>query len=118
MRIKLDENLPAELVDDLRRLGHDADSVQSQGLAGRPDSVVVEAARRSARVLFTLDKGLGDVRRFPPRRYSGVVLFRLGTKGRTVARRIVLAALPQIMKQRDLSGRLLVVTESSMRLRA
>jgi predicted nuclease of predicted toxin-antitoxin system len=86
MRIKLDENLPAELGEDLRRLGHGVDSVQSQGFAGRPDTVVADAARRSHRVLFTLDKGLGDVRRFPPRQYNGVVLFRLGNKGRTSAR--------------------------------
>jgi predicted nuclease of predicted toxin-antitoxin system len=29
MQIKLDENLPAELVDDLTALGHDVDSVES-----------------------------------------------------------------------------------------
>jgi predicted nuclease of predicted toxin-antitoxin system len=58
MRLKLDENLPAELVEDLRALGHDADSVESQGLAGKPDTVIADAARRSDRVLVTLDKGL------------------------------------------------------------
>jgi predicted nuclease of predicted toxin-antitoxin system len=64
MQIKLDENLPAELVDDLTALGHDVDSVESEGLAGQPDLIVAAAGHRSQRVLFTLDKGLGDVRRF------------------------------------------------------
>lgn len=31
MRVKRDENLPAELVEDLRALGHDVDSVLSEG---------------------------------------------------------------------------------------
>ena len=37
MRIKLDENLPAELVDDLAAMGHDADTVASEGLTGFAD---------------------------------------------------------------------------------
>jgi CRISP-associated protein Cas1 len=35
MRIKLDENLPAELADDLRRLGHLVDTVADEGLEGQ-----------------------------------------------------------------------------------
>jgi len=58
VRIKLDENLPVELVEDLQALGHEVDSVVSEGLAGQPDSIVADAARRRHRVLFTLDKGL------------------------------------------------------------
>jgi hypothetical protein len=32
MRIKLDENLPAELAEDLRHLGHLVDTVTDEGL--------------------------------------------------------------------------------------
>ncbi|WP_437769271.1 DUF5615 family PIN-like protein [Sorangium sp. So ce764] len=45
MRIKLDENLPTSLVDALVQLGHDADSVQQEGLQGSPDSGVWAAAQ-------------------------------------------------------------------------
>lgn len=44
MRIKLDENLPAELADDLWACGHDADTVVGEHLAGEPDAIVAEAA--------------------------------------------------------------------------
>src|ERR1017187_4656021 len=37
MRFKLDENLPVELVTDLRDLGHDADTVADEGLRGAAD---------------------------------------------------------------------------------
>jgi len=117
MHIKLDENLPAELVDDLAARGHNVDSVEREGLAGAPDSVVTAAARRSHRVLFTLDKGVADVRRFPPQQYAGVVLFRVRHRGRTTLRHIVLDALAYLPPPSRLVGRLLVVTESSMRLR-
>ena len=118
MRIKLDENLPAELVDDLRAAGHDADSVVSEHLAGEPDPIVADAARRARRVLFTLDKGLGDARRFPPSQHQGIVLFRLGANGRANVRREIIAALPRLARYRSLAGRLVVVTESSIRLRS
>ncbi len=64
MRIKLDENLPVELADDLRAVGHDVESVVTEGLSGRSDGAIVSAVRRERRTLFTLDKGIGDLRRF------------------------------------------------------
>lgn len=37
MRIKIDENLPRLLTDELRALGHDAHYVEEEGLLGRSD---------------------------------------------------------------------------------
>jgi predicted nuclease of predicted toxin-antitoxin system len=45
VRLKLDENRPAELADDLAALGHDVDSVHGEGLAGAPDTRVAAASR-------------------------------------------------------------------------
>lgn len=42
MRFKLDENLPAELVADLRSAGHEGTTVPGEGLTGAPDSVLLE----------------------------------------------------------------------------
>lgn len=117
MRLKLDENLPAELVEDLQAFGHDVDSVVSEGLASQPDIAVVRAARQVRRVLLTLDKGIGDMRRFPPRSYAGLIVFRLSRKGRKHVRRAVLDALPRLMMHRRFVGRLFIVTESAVRLR-
>jgi predicted nuclease of predicted toxin-antitoxin system len=57
MKLKLDENIPAELLDDLREAGHDADSVREEGIAGAPDPVVLGRARAEERVLLTLTRG-------------------------------------------------------------
>ena len=65
MNFEIDENLPTELADDLRQLAHDADTVLGEGLRGAKDPAVVEAARASDRILFTPDKGIANVRRFP-----------------------------------------------------
>ena len=58
MRFKLDENLPGELVTDLRDLGHDADTVADEGLRGAADPAVMDAASAADRILSTLDKGI------------------------------------------------------------
>jgi len=44
VKVKLDENLPARLVWLLAELGHDADTVPQEGLAGRPDADIWAAA--------------------------------------------------------------------------
>ena len=51
MRFKLDENLPGELVTDLRDLGHDADTVAGEGLRGAADPAVMDAASAADRIL-------------------------------------------------------------------
>jgi predicted nuclease of predicted toxin-antitoxin system len=53
VKFKLDENLPVELVTDLRGLGHDADTVADEGLCGAADPAVVDAAFASDRILIT-----------------------------------------------------------------
>jgi predicted nuclease of predicted toxin-antitoxin system len=117
MRIKLDENLPAELADDLRRLGHLVDTVGDEGLLGHADPFVADAARRARRCLFSLDKGLGDIRRYPPNAYHGIVLFRFRRLGRTAVRRGILGLLPEIERQAPLRGMLIVAGDSGIRIK-
>ena len=42
MRFKLDENLPVELLEDLRAAAHEADGLRDEGLIGAPDDVVLD----------------------------------------------------------------------------
>ena len=53
MRVKLDENIPVRLAGELSTLGHDVDTVTSEGLKGKPDSDLWSAARREERFLIT-----------------------------------------------------------------
>ncbi len=116
MKFKVDENLPAEIVTDLRTASHDADSVIDEGLRGSPDPPILERARHEGRVLLTMDKGIADVREYPPEDYAGIILFRPRTSGRNAVISLFRRHLP-ILFQTDLSGHLLVVTESGIRMR-
>lgn len=82
MKFKIDENLPMEIRDDLRAAGHDAETIMDEGLTGASDSIIMDRVREEARALLTLDKGIADVRAYPPEHYHGIVLFRPHTAGR------------------------------------
>ena len=108
MKFKLDENLPVELVTDLRGLGHDADTVAGDGLRGAADPAVVGAASAAGRVLFTLDKGIASLQSYPVQQHAGVVLFRPDTSGRGAVVAFARERLHEVIEM-DLTGRLSVV---------
>lgn len=95
MRIKLDENLPASLVDILTPLGHDVDTVPREGLAGRKDSDVWAAAQGARCFLITQDLDFSDIRRYTPGTHHGLLLLRLRAPGR----RAITGRLRQIFER-------------------
>ena len=116
MKLKLDENLPSELRDDLRHLGYEVDTVVDEGLAGVPDPVLLEHVRVDERTLLTMDKGIADVRTYPPDRYHGIVLIRPPTTGRAAVLAFMRPLLTTLLSL-DLAGHMTVVSESGIRLR-
>jgi predicted nuclease of predicted toxin-antitoxin system len=82
MKIKLDENLPESLAELLVLLGHDADTVRSEGLAGAMDPDVWAAAQSEGRFLITQDLDFSDMRLFAPGTHHGILLVRLRDAGR------------------------------------
>jgi|SRR5215210_6822641 len=116
MRFKLDENLPTEILADLRAAGHEADSVHDENLDGKPDSSILARVRDEQRILLTLDKGIGDIRSYSPADYPGIVLFRPASTGRGETLVFVQKHLPRLLGL-DLAGHLVVVTGKGIRIR-
>ena len=56
MLIKIDENLPAGVVQELKTLGHDADSSIEEGLGGCDDRTIWQSAQARGRLLITQNK--------------------------------------------------------------
>jgi predicted nuclease of predicted toxin-antitoxin system len=77
VKVKLDENLPASAAAILQAVGHDVDTVFSEGLTGATDPDVLAAATAAGRILISLDRGLGDIRTYPPGSHAGIVVLRL-----------------------------------------
>ncbi len=83
MNIKLDENLPHQLVQLLSDLGHDVDTVRDESIAGRDDDVVWAAAQTAGRFLVTQDLDFSDARKYAPGTHHGLLLVRLPQPGRS-----------------------------------
>ena len=77
MKFKLDENLGPQERDLLRAAGHDVDTVRQEGLGGANDQAVFDACVTAGRALITLDRGFGNVLRFPPKSSFGIVILEL-----------------------------------------
>lgn len=116
MKFKIDENLPVEIVDEIRGLGHEGDTVFDEELSGFPDAKVLGAAEKGKRVLLTMDKGVANVRLYPPERFEGIVLFRPKRAGRLATIEFVRRHL-SILLGTELAGRLIVITEAGIRIR-
>src|SRR5258708_16875202 len=116
MRIKLDENLPVELVAELRDLGHDVEDVYSEHLSGTPDPDVWQAAQSEQRLLITQDIGFGDARMFTPGAHAGFMLLRMKRPDRVA----VIAKVRGVFESTDVeswSGCFVVVSDSKLRVR-
>jgi predicted nuclease of predicted toxin-antitoxin system len=77
VKLKLDENLPLSISIRLAAIGLDTDTVLTEGLGGRPDAEVWQAAQIAQRFLVTQDLDFSDVRRFAPGTHHGILLVRL-----------------------------------------
>ncbi len=102
MKFKVDENLPIELLADLRAGGHEAHTVPEEGITGSPDPTLMKRVQAESRVLLTMDKGIANARAYPPERYSGIVLFRPPTSGRGAVLAFARRHLPALL-QADLA---------------
>lgn len=80
MRLKLDENLPERAVTRFRSFGHDVETAVDEGLAGVDDAELVAVASRERRLVVTMDRGLGDIRLYPPGTHAGILVIRVNNQ--------------------------------------
>jgi predicted nuclease of predicted toxin-antitoxin system len=85
VKFKLDENLPVSSAAILTSADQNVDIVTDEGLTGAPDHDVVTAATAAGRILISLDRGLGDIRAYPPGSHAGIVVLRLTDQSTTAA---------------------------------
>ncbi|HWB66829.1 MAG TPA: DUF5615 family PIN-like protein [Mycobacteriales bacterium] len=116
MKVKLDENIPVSAASALAAQGHDVDTVHGEGLAGCDDAAVLRAATSAGRLLVTLDRGLGDIRRYPPGSHAGIVVVRVTDQSAAA----VYDAVDRLARHPDLvalSGTVTILQDGLLRVR-
>jgi predicted nuclease of predicted toxin-antitoxin system len=116
VKVKLDENLPAALATELRRLGHDVDTASDEGLAGRSDQDLRDAARAAGRFLVTQDLDFSDLRELARSAPAGVLVIRLAEPSRSRLTRRVVEIFGE-EKVESWTGFLVVATDRKIRVR-
>jgi len=74
--VKVDEDLPAAIVQALRMAGYAAAGAADQGMSGWSDAELWMAVQSEGRFLVTGDKGFADIRSHPPGTHAGLLLLR------------------------------------------
>jgi predicted nuclease of predicted toxin-antitoxin system len=116
VQIKIDEDLPKQVVALLHEHGYQAESVVEQGMSGWKDGQLWRKIQAEKRFLVTADKGFADIRSYPPGTHAGVMLIRPDQDGI----RPTVNLLAKVLHSYDLStlvGKTTVVTPRGIRVR-
>jgi len=121
MRFLADENIPGNIVDSLRRAGHDVRWIRTDA-PGCSDLDVLNLARRDQRVILTFDKDFGQLvfslnwLALEPGApmVTGVILFRFQMCAPDIMLNQVMAV---IQSRTDWEGHFSVIDEAGIRMR-
>jgi hypothetical protein len=116
VKLKADENIGKSGIELLRGQGHDVASVREQGLAGASDETLFRVCANEKRTLITLDRGLGQVARFPPVQGAGVVVLELGGRASLHLLHARLREFLALAGTRPVAGELWVVEPGRVRV--
>ncbi len=116
LKFKIDENLPAIFADDLRAEGHDALTVDDEGLSGVIDPRLAKVCQDEARAIVTEDTDFANIVAYPPATFRGIVVLRTRFQGLGALRAFRTLVLPRLATE-PLDGHLWVVDDVRVRVR-
>lgn len=117
MKFKIDENLPVEVAQLLREAGYDTATVHDQNLVGEIDRTLAFVCQSEQRALITLDTDFADIRTYPPRQYSGLLVLRLKQQDKANVLKVITRLLKALATE-ELERYLWIVDEKRIRVRS
>ncbi|HZZ42759.1 MAG TPA: DUF5615 family PIN-like protein [Tepidisphaeraceae bacterium] len=114
MKLLADENISRQIVEQLRRLGHQV-LWASESAAGADDSDWLETGEREGRLLITDDKDFGELVFRQQLASAGVILLRMHRLSLSQKLSRLESLWPQILSRPP--GSFVVVTDHSIRVR-
>ena len=118
MKFLVDQNLSPRLAQLLVDAGHDAVHVRNLGLATAPDTEILAQAIAEARVVVSGDTDFGALLAAEHRREPSVILSRRERPRRADAQAALLLDCLYRVDDALLSGAIIVIEESRIRVRS
>lgn len=116
MKFKVDENLPVEAAELLRKEGYDVVTVRDQNLEGSTDQDIAKVCNNEKRALITIDKDFADILSYPPGESFGLIVLRLRWQDKAHVLKAIERILP-ILRREQPEKQLWIVGESRIRIR-
>jgi len=118
MKIKLDENMPVDVINILGNAGHDAHSVYSEGIEGCSDRQLITICKKEKRLLITLDNDFSNIFAYPPEKFEGIIVLRVENQSKRAIITLVNKLLPIINSNAEnIVGQLWIMEENRIRIR-
>ncbi len=108
MKFLVDENIPMELIEELKNSGYDILRVDNFK-KGLKDQNVLELAFKERRILITFDKDFGELAVKQKKKVTGVILLRIKPQSIQFLKERILLLFKQI---RELEGKFIVLEEN------
>ena len=116
MKFKIDENLPVEVAELFRQAGYNAMTVLEENLSGAADAILAGICQKELRVLITLDTDFADIRTYPPKEFSGLIVLRLKHQDKNSILEII-NRLIRILPIEPIKSQMWIVEEDRIRIR-
>lgn len=118
MKIKIDENMPVDVITVLENAGHDAHSVYSEGIEGCSDRQLIAICKKEKRLLITLDNDFSNIFVYPPDKFEGIIVLRVENQSKRAIIALINKILPVITSnEENICGQLWIVEENRIRIR-
>lgn len=118
MRIKIDENMPVDVINVLENAGHDVHSVYTEGIEGCSDRQLIAICKKEKRLLITLDNDFSNIIVYPPEKFEGIIILRVENQSKKAIMTLINKLLPFItFNAGDIGGQLWIVEEDRIRIR-
>jgi predicted nuclease of predicted toxin-antitoxin system len=85
-------------------------------MQGSPDDSLIVVCKNEKRILITLDTDFSDIRRYPPKEYFGIIIFRSANQSKTNSILLIKKILPQLKREKVVRA-LWIVEDDKIRIR-
>ena len=116
MKILTDHCVFGKTVNLLRQQGHEVSTLKEVGKAGAENEEVLGIATSLSAILITNDKGFGNVLRYPPKQYGGIIVLRITFENQKRIHEILINMLKEY-NQEELQKTLVVIDTKTYRMR-